>query len=71
MKKIQQTKVRAEEVLRLGKIVDVDKKQKHYCKTKETERKRLMEKLNQREAASKAIAKENIGKKTCSCRNET
>jgi hypothetical protein len=57
-KKIQQTKVRAEEVLRLR---EENRRRGQEAKSiiakqKKQERKRLMEKLNQREAASKALA---------------
>ena len=57
-KKIQQTKIRAEEVLRLR---EENRRRGQEAKSiiakqKKEERKRLMEKLNQREAASKALA---------------
>ena len=64
-KKIQQTKVRAEEVLRLR---EENRRRGQEAKSiiakqKKQERKRLMEKLNQREAASKAIAEREYREK--------
>ena len=64
-KKIQQTKVRAEEVLRLREENRRRGKEAKsiIARQKKEERKRLMEKLNQREAASKALAEKEFREK--------